>query len=172
MTEWRGTTEQTVWKWCKRDSVHDRNHTYPPPPSLDHPHTSLGGRGGCAAQNVTGVAKQLIGRGARVSESECVSLGFNCCLRRHGVGRLRDLKAKDESSKYSGFEAYGPGYTQIDLKYRPQMANDTSQEYLFLATDRAPVGSSLPFIATRLRPMLGVICMTWNVHARSVSAAC
>jgi len=91
LTEWRGTTEQTVWKWCKRDSVHDRNHTYPPPPSSDHPHTSLGGRGSCAAQNVTGVAKQLIGRGARVSESECVALWFNLCLRRQDVGRLRDL---------------------------------------------------------------------------------
>jgi len=23
-----GTTEQTVWKWRKRDSVHDRSHTH------------------------------------------------------------------------------------------------------------------------------------------------
>ena len=27
MAERHGTTEQTVWKWRKRDSVHDRSHT-------------------------------------------------------------------------------------------------------------------------------------------------
>ena len=75
---------------------------------------------------------------------------FDRCLLRHGVGRLRDLKAKDESSKHSGFKTYEPGYTQINVKSLPQMANDTSREYLVMAIDRAPVGSSLPFIATRL----------------------
>ena len=44
LAERHGTTEQTVWKWRKRDSVHDRSqHT---PPSSDDPHTSAGGRGG------------------------------------------------------------------------------------------------------------------------------
>ena len=32
------------------------------------------------------------------------------CLRRHGVGRPRDLKANDERSEHSGFMAYRPGY--------------------------------------------------------------
>ena len=27
LAERHGTTEQTVWKWRKRDSVHDRSHT-------------------------------------------------------------------------------------------------------------------------------------------------
>ena len=27
LAERKGTTEQTVWKWRKRDSVHDRSHT-------------------------------------------------------------------------------------------------------------------------------------------------
>ena len=59
------------------------------------------------------------------------------CLRRHGVGSLRDLKAKDERPKHSGFKAYEPGYIHIDMKYLPQMANETSREYLFVAIDRA-----------------------------------
>jgi hypothetical protein len=29
--------------------------------------------------------------------------GLDRCLRRHGVGRLRDLKAKDDKPKHSGF---------------------------------------------------------------------
>ena len=63
--------------------------------------------------------------------------GLDRCLRRHGVGSLRDLKAKDERPKHSGFKAYEPGYIHIDMKYLPQMANETSREYLFVAIDRA-----------------------------------
>ena len=63
--------------------------------------------------------------------------GLDRCLRRHGVGSLRDLKAKDERPKHSGFKAYEPGYIHIDVKYLPQMANETSRRYLFVAIDRA-----------------------------------
>ena len=63
--------------------------------------------------------------------------GLDRCLRRHGVGRLRDLKAKDDKPKHSGFKAYDPGYIHIDVKYLPQMANETSRGYLFVAIDRA-----------------------------------
>jgi len=63
--------------------------------------------------------------------------GLDRCLRRHGVGSLRDLKAKDEKPKHSGFKAYEPGYIHIDVKYLPRMANETSRGYLFVAIDRA-----------------------------------
>ena len=63
--------------------------------------------------------------------------GLDRCLRRYGVGSLRDLKAKDERPKHSGFKAYEPGYIHIDVKYLPQMANETSRGYLFVAIDRA-----------------------------------
>ena len=59
------------------------------------------------------------------------------CLRRHGVGSLRDLKAKDERPKHSSFKAYEARYIHIDVKYLPQMANETSQGYLFVAIERA-----------------------------------
>ena len=48
--------------------------------------------------------------------------GLDRCLRRHGVGSLRDLKAKDERPKHSSFKAYEARYIQIDVKYLPQMA--------------------------------------------------
>ena len=63
--------------------------------------------------------------------------GLDRCLRRHVVGNLRDLKTKDEKPKHRGFEAYEPGYIQIDVKYLPRMVNETSREYLFVAVDRA-----------------------------------
>jgi len=43
--------------------------------------------------------------------------GLDRCLRQHGVGNLRDLKAKEPRPKHSGFKAYEPGYIHIDVKY-------------------------------------------------------
>ena len=63
--------------------------------------------------------------------------GLDRCLRRHGVGNLRDLKAKTPRPKHSGFKAYEPGYIHIDVKYLPHMADQTSRRYLFVAIDRA-----------------------------------
>jgi transposase InsO family protein len=63
--------------------------------------------------------------------------GLGRCLRRHGAGNLRDLKAKDARPKHSGFKAYEPGYIHIDVKYLPQMENQTSRRYMFVAIERA-----------------------------------
>ena len=35
--------------------------------------------------------------------------GLDRCLRRHGVGNLRDLKVKTPRPKHSAFKAYEPG---------------------------------------------------------------
>ena len=53
------------------------------------------------------------------------------------MGNLRDLKAKAAKPKHSAFKAYEPGYIHIDVKYMPQMADETSRRYLFVAIDRA-----------------------------------
>ena len=63
--------------------------------------------------------------------------GLDRCLRRHGVGNLRNLKAKAPKPKHSTFKAYKPGYLHIDVKYLPQMADETRRRYLFVAIDRA-----------------------------------
>jgi len=63
--------------------------------------------------------------------------GLDRCLRRHGVGNLRDLKATEPRPKHSGFKAYEPGYIHIDVKYLPKMADESSRRYLFVAIDRA-----------------------------------
>ena len=41
--------------------------------------------------------------------------GLDRCLRRHGVGNLRDLKAKEARPKHSDFKAYEPGHIHIDV---------------------------------------------------------
>lgn len=50
--------------------------------------------------------------------------GLDRCLRRHGVGNLRDLKAKAQRPKHSGFKAYEPGYLQVDVKYLPHLLGE------------------------------------------------
>jgi len=63
--------------------------------------------------------------------------GPDPCLRRHEVGHLYHRKAEDNTPKHSESKAYKPGYTHIDVKYLPHMANKTSQGYLFVAINRA-----------------------------------
>ena len=63
--------------------------------------------------------------------------GLDRCLRRHGVGNLNALKPKAPTEPAKGFKAYEPGYVHIDVKYLPQMADEKSRSYLFVAIDRA-----------------------------------
>ena len=67
--------------------------------------------------------------------------GLDRCLCRHGVGHLRDRKAKDDTPKHIGLKAFEPGHIHIDVKYPPHMANETSRGYLFVTIDRGqPAG--------------------------------
>ena len=87
-----GVTPQTIYKWRKRDTVEDRSHT---PHRLQ---TTL-----TPAQEVVAVALR---KALLISLDDLLAVvreflnphvsrsGLDRCLRRHGVGNLRDLKAK------------------------------------------------------------------------------
>jgi transposase-like protein len=169
LAERHGTTEQTVWKWRKRDSVEDRSHT---PHRLQ---TTL-----TPAQEAVAVAlrKTLL-----VSLDDLLAVvreflnpnvsrsGLDRCLRRHGVGNLRNLQAKAARPKHSGFKAYEPGYIHIDVKYLPQMADETSRRYLFVAIDRATRWVFIRiFKAKTAANARRLPHETWNVPARSAFA--
>ena len=53
------------------------------------------------------------------------------------MGNLRDLQAQSPRPKHKAFKACEPGYLHVDVKYLPQMANESSRRYLFVAIDRA-----------------------------------
>ena len=53
------------------------------------------------------------------------------------MGNLRDLQAQSPRPKHKAFKAYAPGYLHVDVKYLPQMADESSRRYLFVAIDRA-----------------------------------
>lgn len=50
---------------------------------------------------------------------------------------LNTLKPKEPATPRKGFKAYQPGFLHIDVKYLPQMPDETSRRYLFVAIDRA-----------------------------------
>ena len=65
--------------------------------------------------------------------------GLGRCLRRHGVSDLRDLVMEDSAAPAAKktFKDYEPGFLHIDIKYLPQMPDETARRYLFVAIDRA-----------------------------------
>jgi len=64
------------------------------------------------------------------------------CLRRHGVSNLKAMLREQEGEAtgrkpFKSFKDYEPGFVHVDIKYLPQMADENSQGYLFVAIDRA-----------------------------------
>jgi transposase InsO family protein len=128
-------TEATVRKWRARSEFQDRPHT------AHHLQTQL-----TPAQEVIAV---YLRRSLLLSlddllvvtrEFLCPSVsrsGLDRCLRRHGVGNLRKLMPEAGKAAHKPFKAYLPGYLHMDIKYLPQMADETTRRYLFVAIDRA-----------------------------------
>jgi transposase InsO family protein len=68
--------------------------------------------------------------------------GLTRCLKRHGVNDLRALRAELDgvdalAAKPKTFKDYEPGFVHVDIKYLPQMPDETARRYLFVAIDRA-----------------------------------
>jgi transposase InsO family protein len=63
--------------------------------------------------------------------------GLDRCLRRHGVSNLNALRPKTPAEPHKAFKIYVLGFLHIDVKYLPQMADETTRRYLFVAMDRA-----------------------------------
>ena len=69
--------------------------------------------------------------------------GLDRCLRRHGVANLRQLQAQaladagEVQPPVKTFKDYEPGFVHMDIKYLPQMPDESQRRYLFVAIDRA-----------------------------------
>lgn len=133
-----GITRATAAKWLKRDEVHDRSHR------AHTLHTTLS-----AAQEAIVLA---------LRQSLCLPLddllfvthqhinpdvsrsGIARLLKREGMSRLEDVIPKAEGETFAPKKTckdYEPGVIHIDIKYLPQIPDETSRRYLFLAIDRA-----------------------------------
>jgi transposase InsO family protein len=66
--------------------------------------------------------------------------GIARLLKREGMSRLEDVIPNAEGETIAPkktFKDYEPGFIHIDFKYLPQMPDETSRRYLFVAIDRA-----------------------------------
>ena len=67
--------------------------------------------------------------------------GIARLLKREGMARLEDVIPKAEGETISAkktFKDYEPGFVHVDIKYLPQVPDESSRRYLFIAIDRAP----------------------------------
>lgn len=125
----------TIMKWKSRDSVQDRSHTAHRlqttlTPAQERIAVELRKMLKLGLDDLLVVVREFLN--PSVSRS-----GLDRCLRRHGVGSLRDLEPAPAKRPGKPFKAYDPGYFHIDVKYLPQMRDETSRRYLFVAIDRA-----------------------------------
>ena len=126
-------TEDTIRRWKGRDSVEDRSHT------AHRLQTTL-----TPAQETVVIALRQTLRLSlddllvvtREFINEAVSRsGLSRLLNRHGLSRLP--VETEAAAPHKAFKAYEPGYLHMDIKYLPQMVDETSRRYLFVAIDRA-----------------------------------
>jgi transposase InsO family protein len=130
-------SRQTIRKWQDRESPTDRSHrpetmytTLTPEQELivvELRKTLL-----LPTDDLLTVTREFIN--PAVSRA-----GLGRCLRRHGVSDLRDLVEQDNGAPATKktFKDYEPGFLHIDIKYLPQMPDETERRYLFVAIDRA-----------------------------------
>ncbi len=131
-----GVAESTIRRWKRRTTVDDGSHT------KHNLGTTLSKTQEFIVvelrktlllplDDLLALTKQFIN--PDVSRS-----GLDRCLRRHGVSNLKDLYPETEPKPSpKEFKLYEPGYVHIDIKYLPQMPDESGRRYLYVAIDRA-----------------------------------
>ena len=130
-------TAATVRKWRNREDLEDRSHRpHRPKTTLTRAQewivcelrkTLL-----LPVDDLLAVTREFVNE--KASRSGLIRL-----LKREGLNDRRALEPKIEGEKRpkKTFKDYEPGFVHIDVKYLPQMQDQTSRSYLFVAIDRA-----------------------------------
>ena len=130
-----GVTLDTIYRWRRRTSFEDRSHTAHQlattlTPAQEAVAVELRRMLLLPLDDLLAVCREFLN--PDVSRS-----GLDRCLRRHGVSNLNALRPKTPAEPHRAFKAYEPGFLHLDVKYLPQMADETTRRYLFVAIDRA-----------------------------------
>jgi transposase InsO family protein len=131
-------TEATARKWKRREDMQDRSHrphklSTTLTPSQELLVVELRRMLLLPLDDLLVLTREFIN--ADVSRS-----GLDRCLRRHGVNVLASLVPVVEGTlplKKKAFKDYEPGFVHVDIKYLPQMPDESSRRYLFVGIDRA-----------------------------------
>lgn len=162
-----GITEQTVYKWKKRG---DRSHTAHRlqtvlTPAQETAVVHLRRTLLLPLDDLLAVTREFIC--PHVSRS-----GLDRCLRRHGAGNLNALKPQEPAVAYKAFKSYEPGYLHMDVKYLPQMQDESSRRYLFVAIDRATRWVFVQFKANKTAASAQAFLKALHRSVRSRSTSC
>jgi hypothetical protein len=129
-----GMGESTVYKWKACDNFDDTSHT------AHRLQTTLTpAKESIVVQLRKTLLLPLDDLLAVTREFFCVQAtrsGLDRCLRRHGVKNLNALKTLEPTQPRKAFKSYEPGFIHIDAKYMPQMPDEISRCYLFVAIVR------------------------------------
>lgn len=129
-----GVSEETARKWKQRDSVHDL---------LATPHTLQTTLTVAQEAEVVELRRLLLPLDDLLAvmreflNPDVSRSGLDRSLQRHGVSNLKALLPKAPTEARKTFKTYEPGFLLVDVKYLPQMADETTRRYLFVAIDRA-----------------------------------
>ena len=130
-------TRHTIRKWQNRDSVEDGSHC---PHTLDTTLTPTQEQTVIALRTTLLLSTDdLLVVAREFVHADLSRSALGRCLRRHGVSDLRELIPKEDTVEpvKKSFKDYEPGFIHIDIKYLPQMPDETQRRYLFVAIDRA-----------------------------------
>ena len=129
-----GLSRDTIRKWRERQGVHDASHT---------PHRLQTTLNAVQEELVVYLRQQL-----RLPLDDLLAVihefveplmsrsALARLLRRREVSKLPELEAAPQRLS-KPFKAYEPGYVHVDVKYLPQMQDETERRYVFVAIDRA-----------------------------------
>ena len=131
------TTPMTVRKWRNREDLNDRSHRpHRPKTTLSEAQEWIV----CELRrslllpldDLLYITREFINEKASRS-------GLARLLKRESLNDLRALYPEVEGDKrpLKTFKHYEPGFVHVDVKYLPQMRDQTSRSYLFVAIDRA-----------------------------------
>ncbi len=128
-----GVTVETIARWKHRDSMENGCHTphrlqTTLAPAQEAVVLAIRETLWLSLDDLLAVAKEFIHPGLTHS-------ALHRCLKRHGVSTRPETGTAKRATK--PFKAYQPGYLHVDVKYLPQMGDETARRYLFVAIDRA-----------------------------------
>jgi transposase len=128
-----GVGRLTIRKWRKRGTTEDGSHT---------PHRLQTTLNAGQEEIVVYLRTQLrlslddlLAAVREFIEPAMSRSALDRLLRRRGINRLPEPEVTPTQVK--SFKAYEPGYVHMDVKYLPQMQDETTRRYVFVAIDRA-----------------------------------
>ncbi len=163
-----GVTADTIRRWKGRDSVEDRSHTAHRlqttlTPAQEAVVVALRKTLWLPLDDLLVITREFIHEAASRS-------ALSRLLRRHGISRLP--VASPTGTPHQTFKTYEPGYLHLDVKYLPQMADETSRRYLLSPSTGPRAGSTSPSSPTRRRLLPVLSCTPCIRPAPSRSPNC